>query len=370
MLDWPVWSAWATVGEQARAHEVGGDAAHLESSAASLETAGTSASLWVHVDTMGSGGRHWRLRKNVKADAEKVVGAVPGRSSKWDLMAVVSANSEKCAQTKEKKVVSKEFVAGTKQVPNPAFAEVSDALDTAEGALDAVDTDLDEAKSALATAQAEQKALEDGRVHKQRLVDEASKTPRGHQRSSRPTRPRWPRPKTRWPLSTPSSTPRRPRPSLPPTRTLRSATAWPRRAPPSCRSKKKTDEELTEKIMETAKVDETTWTTTCDAPATVLYATRWNAELDKKQVVEASNQTTDVSRPAHEGAEIEADEEAYPKSKDELVAELDVKVQGEVAKSLEGFVAEPLQPEVGGCPGQHRRRGRGHRHPAHRVLGR
>lgn len=371
-----------------RAHEVGGDAAHLESGATALERAGADAALGVYINTKGSGGRHWRLRKTLREGLSGVAGVDRGRSSSWDLMAVVSANGERCAETSKDEDLEKEFVAGTRQVPNPDYAEVTEALDKAEGDLKAVDTERDEKRSAMATAQAQLRSLEEDRARKDRVHTDASKDADATREQITASAQRVEDVKTElknseandtaiaqtkeqlsllegfhseWKTKLEADTKAvneakealdgvdaelGPQKTSTERLVAETADAEERHKATTklvadLRAKQhKTDEELTEDVIETAKYAETTWTFACEAPATVRFSTRWNTELDKKRTIDAKNHTTDVSRPAHAGAEIKADEKAYPLAKDELVAKLDASTTGAVAESIEAFVAE------------------------------
>jgi hypothetical protein len=380
----------------ARAHEVGGADEHLEASKTFLQAAAPKAPVRVFLDTKGSGGRHWTLRKELRADLEDSVGVGKGWGSSWDLKAVVSANNPKCTETSEEEPHTKEYVAGTKQVPNPEYGELDEKLGEARTQAKDLAKKLEESKSELGTASAEAKALEGELARKDKLVETAKKAMADTEEQISASADRvkeaethlaslegsgedaaideakeklelvqgfhadWTTKKTsdEEALAAANSERDAVKAELEPLQAeverltavvsgLEGETSTADQAVVQLQAKLEgTEPELTEDVMDTAEWADTTWTLTCEAPATVHYATRWDTERDKKQEITLSVTSTDLSRPGHEGAEIEEDPKEYPKSKEQLLEELAKSSHDAIAKELEAFVVDNFETRI------------------------
>jgi hypothetical protein len=102
----------------------------------------------------------------------------------------------------------------------------------------------------------------------------------------------------------------------------------------------KTPEQLDEKVMATFAYDESSWTRTCKATATLAAASGWKSALKSPVVLAGSASTADTEHPGLEKAEVTADPKAFPKDDAALVAEADKAIVEGLKSDLEARIAE------------------------------
>jgi hypothetical protein len=368
----------------ARAYEVGGLEDYKLASQHSLALAAPSAELAVYVDSQGSGARHWRLRKALKTAALASPGVRSGVSSNWDLGPTIYANAERCAETKKIVPMTQDYVSGTRQVPNPAYAAVTDDLEQAEAALGIEVAELQKAQGDAEASRTALAGVEAARADAQAAYDAAQATLTDSQTqrdaaqdklaelvkagaggvdeatNQRQTLTDW---NNKVALDGKAITAAKfaldaaaakvdpvkaesERRAGVATEAQTEKDAAEKAAAELRQKKRDTPATLTEDVHQTAKYAETTWTISCTAPATVYFGTRWHTDLPKKQTFVAKSSTSDVSRPAHEGAKITADPKQYPRTERELIAELDATSEQSIATALEAFVAESFDKKI------------------------
>ena len=101
-----------------------------------------------------------------------------------------------------------------------------------------------------------------------------------------------------------------------------------------------TPQTLPEKIKDTLFYDKVTWTLECSVSATVYFAPGWKTDLKRKQRLESKQSTTDTAQKGHSMAQVTDDPKMYPKSKDEIVAGLNVDAHKQLARATDAFIAE------------------------------
>lgn len=374
----------------ARAHEVGEDPEHLATARTLYTEAGETGSVAVYVESEGSGGRHWTLRKSVKGAVEEMEGTRQGYSSSNDLRAKIYTNTESCSEAQDKERMSKDYISGTRQVPNPEHAELTEKVSSADRDRKKADVQVEKLTKEHKTAADKLSGLE-GKHSEAKQEFEAAERALGITRTqfdqSKMVKEEAQKEVDMWKSRDDQAGLEAANKSLASASEIHQdwtskLEADVKKESEARKAFNRLDEEvvplrakveslaaqlkdaedaqtaansehaaLTAKLEDTPKTltedvettlfyDKVTWTMTCTVNATVYFSTGWSTDLDKKQKFTSERETTDVAIKGHEKAEVAEDKKEYPKSKKELVEELNAEAHKEIVAAIDQFVAE------------------------------
>lgn len=374
----------------ARAHEVGDSAEHMDKARTLYEVAGADAARKVYVDSEGSGGHHWGVRKAVTAAALELDGVEKGYSSKYDMQAKIYANTIDCDERSEKEAKTKDYVAGTRQVPNPEYDALEASLAEAKKEKAAADKQQAGLASKHSAQQAKVEDLQKKQLDAETAHDKASdaleQTKKQHTQSQEAADAvkkeiamweeqgseegvskaqaklkdaekvvrEW-ADKLQADLKAESSTAaalEAAEEKLAPAQKafdtldteLQAANTRVGEAEKEVETLEgtlaKTDETLPEDIKKTHSYDEVTWTMTCTAKATVYFNVGWKTERDKKVVFEGERVVKDTAVRGHEPSDTKEDPKEYGKSSKELIEELEAEQLAAINAEVDAFVAD------------------------------
>jgi len=352
----------------ARAHEIGEDAADAEASARFYETAAELGPLSVYIDSGGGGGRVTGLRDATRATVDGIPGLTAGKSGKRDLLVKVYAPALSCKESKEVEKLTKDYIAGQKEIPNEAYNTTADEVAAATRVSDAADKAVSGVQPDSLKASEKEKALKAEQQTAKTALDEATKvrTATETQRVKSAASVK----ELKDEIAKMDGDKTEAEAKL--TKIEGFAKEWEDKLAVDSKTEAdaqsvfdKVDAQLTEAaaeaktlgdelakaeaaqkeatrtlatlnaklgkvsptesedISETLKYDKISWTNTCTGTVTAYITATWTPKPDSPYKVELERTSSDASHIGHEKAGLKEDTKAYPKAKDAMLEELE-----------------------------------------------
>ncbi len=374
----------------ARAYELAERPDDQAASRSGLERTLYEARIRFLLESEGDDGRHWRLQKVIRNQIENHPDVRRGGTETWTLKAKLFPWKEWCQQTSDVEMLSLDYIKGTKQVPNPEYDTIDAELQQAQTALKGAEAELKKMKPGAARADGTLVKLDKARAEtaaafeeitakharsKQQMAGvldneielvaavtrlEKSGTDKevavakgslkavrkyvvqatetlaedeaefkrlgaeldGIDRSQAVTRANVAATQAELEAATQTVTAR-----------TEEVTAIQSRLDEH-------PETLTEDVPDTLEYKKTNWVTTCQGPATLYTNARWETALEHKSKIDVTKETQDSSHRGHSLAKLKADPREYPKSREELLAEVNDDTVAAVAKHVLAHIDE------------------------------